>query len=209
VDDVFSEEVFNAIKSIIPDARHYVPMDDLGWTKGANGRKVFAHRDDFLTLLPPRQDKLLRELLAGLMDGNVIGLAADRFAAWIPELANGSWLDGMLLEACVTKDFGGYQIGPHTDHPDRVLTLMYYLPENDSTIDSGTSLFLPKVDGFQCSGTIWHDFDHFDEVKRIPFKPNTLFGFVKTDSSFHGVYPIESSQIDRDIIHITLHKKDF
>ncbi len=208
VENVFSDETFQNIRKIIPDARHYVPMDDLGWTRGATGRKVFAHRDDFLTMLPPKQDRLLRELLAGLMDGNLLALAAQRFASWIPELTNGSTLEGFSAEACITKDYGGYEIGPHTDAPDRVLTLMYYLPENESCINSGTGLFVPKQDGFQCPGTKWHDFEGFDEVKRVPFKPNTLFGFVKTGSSFHGVMPLESAPIDRDIIHITLHKKD-
>ncbi|MFP6756765.1 MAG: hypothetical protein VCC99_00895 [Alphaproteobacteria bacterium] len=34
----------------------------------------------------------------------------------------------------------------------------------------------------------------------MPYRPNSLFGFLKTDLSFHGVEPIEDEDIARDVI---------
>ena len=208
IENVFSEEVYRNIRKFLPEQKHYVNMDKLGWTSGAHARDAFAYRDDFLTLLSPNKDRLIRELLGNLMDGDLLSLVAHRFGDWIPEITSGAALDGFSIEACLTKDYEGYQIGPHTDAPDRVLTMMYYLPDSDECADSGTGLFLPKDEGFSCRGTKWHEFDAFEEAKRIPYKANTLFAFVKTPTSFHGVSPLGEAGIDRDILHITLHKKD-
>jgi hypothetical protein len=34
----------------------------------------------------------------------------------------------------------------------------------------------------------------------MAFKPNTLFAFVKSDNSFHGVDPIRDADVLRDLI---------
>jgi hypothetical protein len=147
-----------------------------------------------------------------LTDGRLLTLAATKFSQWIPELAGSAAAQsimpsGITKEACLTKDYDGYQIGPHTDFMDRVLTMMYYLPRSGSGADAGTVLYRPKDKNFECSGTKWHTFEDFEEVKRIPYRPNTLFGFVKTNTSFHGVPPLNKVSVDRDIVHITMHLK--
>ena len=132
-------------------------------------------------------------------------LAAARFAPWIPELVNQEQTPDFSIQASLTKDEEGYKLGPHSDAPDRVLTMMYYLPRSEGISDAGTVLYKPNDESFECAGGPWHEFEDFVEVKRIPYKPNTLFGFVKTRTSFHGVPPLNSISVDRDILHITVH----
>ena len=38
------------------------------------------------------------------------------------------------------------------------------------------------------------------KVQTMPYRSNSLFGFLKTDLSFHGVEPIEEEDIARDVI---------
>jgi hypothetical protein len=205
IDNVFSDADYEMILRNLPPASLYCDMDEMGWTSGAKNRTVFDSRDDFLAMLPEKQDNFLRSLLAVTQNHELISTAATRFAPWIPELAENTQADGFSVEACFTKDFEGYEIGPHSDAVDRVLSLLFYLPRSEAAIDSGTSLYVPKDKGFICRGGPWHSFEDFREVSRIPYKPNTLFGFVKTATSFHGVTPLPSVSIDRDILHVTLH----
>ena len=209
IDDVFSETEYEKILANLPNASQYCPMDELGWTNGAHHRFVFAHRDDFYALLPEHKDIFLRNFIDSLCSENLVKLCAVKFSQWIPELvAAPGVLTGVSVEAALTKDYDGYEISPHTDAVDRVLTMMYYLPRSMSNSDAGTVLYRPKDKNFECSAGRNYPFEDFEEIKRIPYKPNTLFGFVKTSNSFHGVPPLNKVSVDRDIIHITMHLKN-
>lgn len=87
-------------------------------------------------------------------------------------------------------DSQNYSIGPHTDAPWKILSLLFYLPEDYALERLGTSIYLPKDRDFRCPGGPHHKFDLFERVYTAPFRPNSLFGFFKTDFSFHGVEPI-------------------
>ena len=52
-------------------------------------------------------------------------------------------------------------------------------------------------------GFIWIPIDGFEKVKTMPFKPNSMFGFIKTTNSFHGV-DIINADIERDAIALVL-----
>jgi hypothetical protein len=43
-------------------------------------------------------------------------------------------------------------------------------------------------------------FDAFKKVTTMPFKPNSLFGFLRTDRSFHGVDQINDEGVVRDLL---------
>lgn len=97
------------------------------------------------------------------------------------------------------RDCENYKIGPHTDAAWKVLSLLFYLPADDSLRNYGTSIFVPKDLKFRCIGGPHHSFDNFAEVWRAPFLPNSCLGFWKTDKSFHGVYPIPIP-IERNVL---------
>lgn len=87
-------------------------------------------------------------------------------------------------------DSENYAIGPHTDAPWKIVSLLFYLPPDTSMEQHGTSIYLPNDPNFRCPGGPHHKFDNFTKIVTAPFRPNTLFGFFKTDQSFHGVEPI-------------------
>ena len=93
-----------------------------------------------------------------------------------------------------------YSIAPHTDKPDKVVSLLFYLPADESLRELGTSLYVPKDPAFRCDGSIRHPFELFRKVTTAPFLPNSLFGFLKTDQAFHGVEVIDRPAVERNLL---------
>jgi len=104
------------------------------------------------------------------------------------------------------RDNQGYKIGPHTDAPWKVLSLLFYLPPDDSMKEYGTAIYVPKNKSFRCPGGPHYSFEHFDMVDRVPFLPNTCLGFWKTDHSFHGVPPI-AGVVRRDVLLYNIYRE--
>jgi hypothetical protein len=103
-------------------------------------------------------------------------------------------------EALLVQDYTTYALGPHTDKPQKVLSLLFYLPADDSRPHLGTSIYLPTDRNFTCTGGPHYPFDQFQRICTMPYLPNTLFAFVKTNDSFHGVEPIADLDVRRDLL---------
>lgn len=102
------------------------------------------------------------------------------------------------------RDQSDYSLGPHTDHPNKVITLLFYLPSNFHQKHLGTSLYVPKNRLFECAGHEHHPFKDFDRVFTVPFVPNSVFGFFRSNISFHGVEPIAKGEKERVSMSYTL-----
>lgn len=100
----------------------------------------------------------------------------------------------------LVRDTDGYAIKPHTDHPAKVLSLLFYLPPDDALRDYGTALYRPNDPAFRCIGRGRHSFEDFSEAWRAPFMPNTCLGFFKTDQAFHGVPKIDQPGMVRNML---------
>jgi hypothetical protein len=103
-------------------------------------------------------------------------------------------------EALLVQDYTTYSLGPHTDTPSKVLSFLFYLPADDSRPHLGTSMYVPKDPAFTCRGGPHHKFEPFRRVVTMPYVPNTLFAFLKTDNSFHGVEPVTEEGVRRDLL---------
>ena len=86
----------------------------------------------------------------------------------------------------LVRDFPGYKLGPHTDSPTDVKTLLFYLTPVPRE-SGGTSVFRSKR---PCDGRVHHEFKDFELVKTAPYVPNGFYGHVRSDYSFHGVFPV-------------------
>src|SRR5262249_28997417 len=84
-------------------------------------------------------------------------------------------------EVILFRDTDDYRIKPHPDGLNKIVTMQFYLPQDESTLDLGTSLYRPS------NGLLGRS---FQEVKRFPFKPNSAYAFAVSDSrirkSWHG-----------------------
>lgn len=102
-------------------------------------------------------------------------------------------------EILYVRDNQGYALSPHSDSPEKILTFLIYLARDSDHKSFGTSVYRPRDPNFTCPGGPLHPFENFERVKTAPYQPNTLFGFVKSDRSFHGVEPINENYT-RDLL---------
>jgi len=104
------------------------------------------------------------------------------------------------------RDGKGYKIGPHTDAPWKVVSLLFYLPKDYSLQELGTSIYVSKDPTFLCNGGPHYPFEQFERVFTAPFQPNSCTGFYKTANSFHGVEPI-TIPCTRDVLLYNIYDK--
>jgi hypothetical protein len=111
------------------------------------------------------------------------------------------------LECRLVRDFSNYAISPHTDIPRKLVSLLFYMPSDDSMKELGTSIFVPNDPNFRCDGRAHHPFKNFKKVMTAPYVPNSLLGFFKNDRAFHGVERIDQARIQRDSVLYNIYVK--
>lgn len=104
----------------------------------------------------------------------------------------------VAADTLLIRDRGGYKLGPHSDHPRRVVVFILYLSDGPH----GTSFYVPKDRVFTDPGGPHYPREMFDMVHTVPHRPNHSVCFVKTDNSFHGVEPVTEGE--RHLIHFFL-----
>lgn len=180
---VFDEELFKGMEENLPEGkewtahslgnRAYVPLIGSGFERLSQGRKEFW-----------------KEVASLLCSQSQVTAFLDKFG---------------IKKRCVLKPSlvrlrPGYSLGPHTDEPSKVLTLLFYIRGDR---ESGTVIYKPKRAGFTCRGEAHHKFGDFEKVKTVPFIPNSVFAFQKSSVSFHGVEPVKST---RDVIQYNINE---
>lgn len=97
------------------------------------------------------------------------------------------------------RDAGGYGIGPHTDNFRKIVTMLFYLPRDESQREFGTSIVVPKdpanVPRHEGHGS-WED---YRAVKTAQFAPNSMLSFAVTDRSYHAVRPTPPGTVRNSI----------
>jgi hypothetical protein len=101
---------------------------------------------------------------------------------------------GLFNEAMLVDDRTRYSLGPHSDMPTKVITVLFYLPADDKRPHLGTSIYVPRDPSFRCAGGPHYKYENFERVTTMPYLPNTMFAFFKTDNSFHGVEPVREDE---------------
>lgn len=107
-------------------------------------------------------------------------------------------------ETFLMRDLETYSLGPHTDNPKKLVSVLLYLAADHSRPELGTAVYVPKDRGFECPGGPHHDFDKFDHVSTMPYAPNALVAFPKSSNCFHGVEPLKHADSRRDIFFYDL-----
>jgi hypothetical protein len=199
VENVFPADFYDEMQRNLPDPTAMIPIEDARQVKGYKERFVLElHKPEHLDTLPA--DK--RDFWKGVSDwmigrqsgqlGRFGQFMMSKFAPFVQERFKGQNQSAIKFydEAYLVEDITNYKIGPHTDSPVKVITMLFYLPKDMSQSHLGTSVYQPKDLTFRCPGGPHYPFDWFDRMITMPFKPNSLFTFVKGDRSFHGVEPV-------------------
>ncbi|MDA7948380.1 MAG: hypothetical protein MPJ78_13005 [Hyphomicrobiaceae bacterium] len=190
VEDVFPEHIYAEILCRLPDTEHYRPLNLKEWSR-ANGEstrdRLFLSEEGVSTL--PVQDRdfwlsVARALTSDTLKQVIFRkLAKDialRFNCREDEVADIE----AFPRAVLMRDTEGYRIKPHPDGTNRIVTMLYYLPPDDSQEDLGTSVYFRQPWIRRLLG------DSFREVRRFPFRRNSSCAFVvnrlPNKTSWHG-----------------------
>jgi hypothetical protein len=110
--------------------------------------------------------------------------------------------DDFYVTTQLIRDSLGYSIGPHTDIISKTLSILFYLPRDDSCMRYGTSI-CKALDPALTGSQDHHSWHQFEETHRALFRPNTALAFCRSDDSFHAVRAIDTD-IVRHSIAVTL-----
>ena len=205
--DAFPPDYYARIQSMLPDPSRMVTLSETG--RIAPGlykeRFVLTFGGEQFAALTAEQRAFWGELHGWLVGGAFRQRMLERFGPLLAQRFRGQTV-AFYDEALLVQDTTRYSLGPHTDAPRKVITFLFYLPKDESQSHLGTSLYVPKDRDFRCPGGPHYPHAHFDRVWTMPFLPNSLFIFVKTDTSFHGVEPVMDPDTRRwlllyDIFH--------
>jgi hypothetical protein len=190
VPDVFPAHFYAEIQANMPEPVDMLPISEARPISGYKERFVLEIAGQHAERLPDGKKQFWKAFSSWLLSGHIRELVLAKFAPIIQQRFKGQPDVQFYDEALLIQDMTDYKIGPHTDAARKVVSLLFYLPKDESQAHLGTSVYLPKDPRFTCPGGPHHSFDKFVRVATMPFKPNSLFAFVKTDRSFHGVEPV-------------------
>lgn len=202
VDDVFPAELFQAMRAHLPDDTAYVRFKD----SGRVGADYSPHRAAFAPAQLTQLNADARAFWGGIFDAVLAPRFTEAVAAKFSAELRLSGEARILTETCLMRDAAGYELGPHTDSPAKLVSLLFYLAPDETHPELGTSFYAPKDRTFFCPGGPHHPFELFDRVTTAPYAPNSLLAFPKTERCFHGVEPVDDAALVRDLLFVDLRR---
>lgn len=203
VDSVLPDDYYARLRAHWPSAR-FVSLAATGRVpEGAYPERFILPLRPGETAALPEPERTFWEELSGWLLGSSRFFYAimDKFETTLRERFGDALEDaGFSHEVLVVRDHTNYALGPHTDSPRKVISVLFYCPDDDTRPHLGTSIYEPVDRDFRCPGGPHYPFDRFSKVATMAYRPNSLFAFVKTDRSFHGVDPVRDADVMRNLI---------
>lgn len=205
VPDVFAPDFYAEMQRNLPEPADMIPILEARQIQGYAERFVLELRKpEHLATLPDDKRAFWQGVAKWMVGGSsgqlsLLGqVMMQKFQPFVQSRFRGN-LNGIRFydEAFLVEDITDFKLGPHTDASKKVITLLFYLPKDESQVHLGTSVYVPKDRNFRCEGGPHYPFDWFERMATMPFQPNSLFTFVKGDASFHGVEPVRDADCKR------------
>jgi hypothetical protein len=207
VADIFPTDIYKQLLSNLPAKSSYRPFNARRW-KNAQGEptrdrlclsegeleRIDTARRPFWSMLTEALESAAfrRAVYAKLSADIAIRLGCPPHAV----LDQAAYPNAMLI-----RDYQDYRIKPHPDGQPRVVTMQFYLPNDGTPEDLGTSLYTKLPLSYRLIGR------KFKEVKRFAFRPNSAYAIAVNDcpqrQSYHGRELITVDHAVRHSIIIT------
>ena len=207
VPDVFPPDFYAEMQRHLPDPGAMIPIEEARGAKGYKERFVLELNPRRLDSLPEPRKTFWSDLAAWILSGRLQQVMLDKFAPFIEARFGDTTHIEFFSDTMLIQDITDYKIGPHCDSPGKVITMLFYLPADNSQAHLGTSIYTPKDPTFRCPTGVHHPPDGFDRMVTLPFRPNSLFTFVRSDTSFHGVEPVGDPDCRRWLLLFTVYQR--
>jgi len=204
VEHVFPEDYYRALLRNLPPSGVYENLYEVTDLKLDH----FRHRDQ-RDMNHGWTDRLPAEQKIFWNSFNQWFLSEELAQAVMKSFGWETW-PAVSVESQFIRHRAGYFLGPHSDLYTKLVVLLLYLAPDDNREHLGTSLYRPKRAGFSCPDSKHYPFEDFVRVKTLPYRPNSLLAFVRSDISFHGLEPLSEQDVasaGRDVIQYVIHDK--
>ena len=226
VNNIFPDEYYKKLIKNLPKKDEYIPINKSGTvTKNyAAERYMFDLNFDNIKKLNKLQQQTFTELINVFTSPNFFNAINNNFKKIIQKRISeftdfekkliGEDKFEFSIQAMLVKDLQKYKLGAHTDITTKFLTFLFYIPKDLSQVELGTALYKPKS-GIEIQmgekgnyhATLEMTKEYFDVVGKVPFSPNSLLLFPRTNDSFHGVEIINKENTERDLIQLNYYFK--
>jgi hypothetical protein len=210
IDGIFPPQFYESIIDFWPEEPSWQPLAESGRVSKESYPErhvVLMTEHDLARLDRARREFWQQHVAPWLMGPNLRDALLAKFR---DELARGGFAAGAdetVGDALIVSDRTNYAIGPHTDAPHRVVSLLFYLPEDATFRRYGTSLYVPRDPTFRCAGGPHHAFEKFQRSRTIEFVPNRLVVFPKSERCFHGVERVDLQGIERRLLIFNVRRR--
>jgi hypothetical protein len=206
---VFPEEYYRALRDRLPAADRYRRLDETGTVaKGAYPERTVCSLSEVEESASADGGPFWRELEEWIMSDRFAGLLMEKFRAPIRSRFGDHVRLSLRRDCRLVRDRTNYALGPHTDTPGKLVALLFYLPGDDRLARHGTSIYVPRDPAFRSDGHGHLQRHAFSLAATMPFRPNSVFGFVRTDRSFHGVERFDAPDVVRDLLLYNLYAEN-
>lgn len=203
VENVFPQDFYAELRRNWPDASAFIPLADTGRVPAGAypERFVIPVTEQGVGTLTPGRRSFWMEFGQWFTAQRFCMAMIEKFEPYvIARLGEDIAKCNYGADVLAVRDLTNYSIGPHTDAPHRLVTMLFYCPQDDATPHLGTSIYWPLDPDFRCRGGPHYPFGRFKKITTMPYRPNSLFAFFKDERSFHGVEPIPDQNVKRDLM---------
>jgi hypothetical protein len=213
VEDVFPTALFERLRAHLPATERYVPISEGGLVSTEQGTNTEIYPERFILHFRPdhfeRIEPADREVWTGfaewLLGADFLRFVLAKFEGMLRQRF-GEHLGSLRFfsSAQLLRDFTNYSLGPHSDAPDKVVVLLFYMPETSETEHLGTSIYVPHDPSAHDDTGRHFAREAFSLAATMPYRPNCATGFFKTPNSFHGVERVAGPAERRDLIQFAI-----
>ncbi len=169
-DKFFPDDIYQRLIGHWPDIDKYVDLN------GARTRKQFTLHDRKADAGDAERTALWRAVSDAVSAPEIEAAMRERLRRGLEIRAKGSgeeWPVPMYPQPVLYADFEGYAIKPHPDTRRKVLTMMIYMPDDESQRELGTTVYKISPMGVFA----WKTYGLVKD-KTFPFLPNSGAAFV-------------------------------
>ena len=212
--NMFPEAFYAEILKHMPDKNAYqtlieqgqVRIDDPDHVEIYEQRTVITLNDDNIKVIDESIRDFWLEFTKILTSPEFLIPSILKFKPWAINEYGEDLEISYSVDVSLFRDTEKWDLGPHTDQQNEIMAIFLYLPPDDTTSYLGTSIYTPKEPGFTCKGGMRYDRKDFDCANTLPFLPNSVAGFYRNNTSFHGIDCVKKTGDVRNLISIQVIK---